>query len=612
MPRVKSLPDKHIWERLTAARWRSLKTEAINDFWKFLDVIEYMGGTRRFGDVHRELADFLVSTHERRLILMPRGHLKSTLCSVAYVMWRIYQNPNIRILVGTAERELSTDFVRTVKQYFENPDLQRYVWNNRPHIPGPLIPRMDAGGRQRRERTYDASGYNEDLDDGYTEAADKKVVWQSKAIQVLRDQIYKEPTLRATSTGSSVTGQHYDLIIYDDIVTFENSDNTRKAEKVYKWAMDIESVVNPRDEDTGLGEEFVILGTRYYPWDYYAHLTGDDIEKDEDRDEFLRDVADDPLHIILRDIYTKGCHYTGALSQEFHDITHGGKRDVGSGYLWPEGFNKRMEMRLRRSMTARRFASQYLNTYFSDNLSILNASGFVNWHPQDMLKVEPGMVWMSCGKTKDNRDVKFVLRPYIAVDLAASLDKNADYTCIGVGAKTPLTTKTFDDDLFLLDFKMGRWTPTDTCNIIIELAKKWKVPTISVEAVGYQKSFIYTLKEALRQAGLVVAVRAYRPEGEKVARIENALEPLLKLSEVDDTGEMRGRLHTFNWVMANREAIEQVRFFGTSSTVHDDFPDMLTQLKEVAKGKFKKPPSGRDEQLIRAKLRVNSKYGGYR
>ena len=90
------------------------KVEAIFQFWKFLDVIEFKGGVSNFDPVfHRELADFLIAAQEthhaadrRRLILVARGHLKSTLCTVAYVLWRIYRNPNTRICVATATKAI--------------------------------------------------------------------------------------------------------------------------------------------------------------------------------------------------------------------------------------------------------------------------------------------------------------------------------------------------------------------------------------------------------------------------------------------------------------------------------------------------------------------------
>jgi len=81
---------------------------AFYDMWTFFDLIGFQGGRSNFGAVHEELVEFITSPqyegyedYRRRVVLMPRGHLKSTIGSVGYALWRIFRNPNIRIIVGT-------------------------------------------------------------------------------------------------------------------------------------------------------------------------------------------------------------------------------------------------------------------------------------------------------------------------------------------------------------------------------------------------------------------------------------------------------------------------------------------------------------------------------
>ncbi len=99
------------------------RIDALFDIWVFCDLINFRGGRKSFGKFHNELTDFLTQTqrtedteNRRRLILAPRGHLKSTVCSVLYVLWRIYRNPDIRILVGTNLKRLSRSFIRELRQ----------------------------------------------------------------------------------------------------------------------------------------------------------------------------------------------------------------------------------------------------------------------------------------------------------------------------------------------------------------------------------------------------------------------------------------------------------------------------------------------------------------
>jgi hypothetical protein len=261
--------------------------KAYNDIWHFADIINFRGGSRKFGNVHRELAEFLTAPqvleseeNRRRLILMPRGHLKSTVSSVLYSLWRIYRNPNIRILVGTNIKRLGRGFIRELRQYFENSELQQKVWNKRPHVAGNLVPAISAADRRKRnsQRNNDFTG-EEDINF----ADDTKLIWSMEALQVLRTEILKEPTVMIASVGTTVTGDHYDLLILDDVVDFDNSATENKADAILDWTRDLESVLDPRQKvefDIGpntrlvdyVGDEAVILGTRYFEWDYYQYL----------------------------------------------------------------------------------------------------------------------------------------------------------------------------------------------------------------------------------------------------------------------------------------------------------------------------------------------------
>jgi hypothetical protein len=111
-----------------------------------------------------------------------------------------------------------------------------------------MVPLLEAqGGRKpKSRRSSDDDPFN--FDEGYTEAADKKIVWKGDSLQVLRSVILKEPTLHAGSVGAPNTGFHYDLAIYDDLVTFDNADTPEKSQRIIDWVSDMESVIDPFNE----------------------------------------------------------------------------------------------------------------------------------------------------------------------------------------------------------------------------------------------------------------------------------------------------------------------------------------------------------------------------
>jgi len=573
MARTKQPQAPPPWESKSTREYQRLKFRALDDIWAFLELIHFYGGPTKFGDVHRELAAFLQSTREKRLILMPRGHLKSTFASTLYVLWRVYKDPNIRILVATANKaNLAEAFVREIKQYLENDILREMVWDNRPHIAGPLVPALDRGGLAKKRQTRNQHGqFETDFDEGETEAADRKVVWRSDKIQVIRDRIYKEPTVTAASVGSPNTGEHYDLVIFDDLVTFENSSNKPKGEKVVNWTHDIESVLNPYNEETGLGEEIVVLGTRYYRWDYYSHLLGEDLDDVNAIQEFEETQDDDPLHLFTRNIYKNGFN-------------------MADGYLWPEGFNEKTERRLRRTLPARRFATQYLNKHLTGEDAVLKWDSVVKLAPYAVERDGPTVRVRPHGP---DGPVSLIV-PILVIDPAASTNANADFTAMGVGGTDN------NGNLFIFDLVWGHFTPTQLVQHALDLMEKWNLGMVTVEGVAGFANQKYMLSEALSARDMRAVVREYRPKGDKVARIESMLEPVIT----------DGRLYLAHGIGHAKEVKEEIQYF-PSPSVRDDVVDVIAVIRELHHP-LRDDSTRRRFGRSRQNRNINTKYGGTR
>ena len=521
------------------------KQKALQSLPDFIELIQFHGGMKSFSKVHKDLMEFMMTNDLRKLILMPRGHLKSTIASVAYVLWRIYQDCDIRFMVGTADKKLSYSFVRELKTYLEDEELQELVWNNRPHIPGRLIPTMDSAASSRRRKVRNQY---EELD--FTEAEDKKVVWRSDAIQVLRKAIVKEPTVMASSVGTIMTGLHFDQCILDDIVTFRNSDTIDKCEKTLEWVRDIQSVLDPYNPETKRGNKLAVTGTRYALPDYYGWI--------QDRIEALG------YKTFIHNIYSNG-------------------KNAEDGYLWPERFNEDIIQTLRVELGPRRFASQYMNTVLSDEERILDSAS-IQWFTTDQLEVKDGYVDVHLGGLKPKR-----VRPYVVIDPAISEKKSADDTMITVGGQD------IDRNLFVFDVRHGKWLPNKTIQILFELCDKWKCKAVTVETVGFQASLLYAIKDQMRNYYPIV-VREYKPREDKHGRIKETLEPLFANNKV----------YMVQWLSSKANLMEQINFMG-KTTVHDEFPDTLDMLYKASK-----PMSVSSRTTIPHRRAVNELYGGFR
>lgn len=175
---------------------------------------------------HKELCHFVQNKRDRKkLILIPRGHLKSTLLTIGYSTYRIVQDQNIRILILNATWQMSVDFLSEIKRHLkENETLTRLYG---------------------------------DLTVGATE-------WSSDRITLARtDQNIKGPTVWATGIESNLVGSHPDLIIMDDVVNRDNSQTAEQIEKVINRYRDCLDLLEP-------GGQLLIIGTRWSPVDLYG------------------------------------------------------------------------------------------------------------------------------------------------------------------------------------------------------------------------------------------------------------------------------------------------------------------------------------------------------
>lgn len=554
----------------TATDQHRLKVKARTDFWAFIDLINFKGGTTAFGLCHKELAAFVSENvlTPRRLILMPRGHLKSTLCSVAYVLWRIYQNPDIRVLVGTATKPLATSFVREVKQYLEDAELQSTVWNSRPHITGSLVPKLD--GQSRKSKQKRNTGDDENFDEEWTEAEDKKVVWKADALQVVRSKIMKEPTLVASSVGSPATGFHYDLAIFDDLVSFDNSDTDEKLLKIINWVGDVESVVDPYNADTNLGGEFMMLGTRYFYKDIYGIYTGEDLTADEreERDD-LHDI--DEYAVYKRNIYRNGV-------------------DASDGMLWEERFNVHVLERIKRRMLKlpngmRRFASQYLNSIMTDDEVVLDPGLLGYIHNIGVTSKDDGTVDINI----DNKPVRVKL--FCIIDPAISQRKTADNTAIVVGGADD------NKNVYIIDLKFGKFSPNDVIVHTYELVDKWNINTVHIDSEKLGKALVYAFKQQFATQR-VLALKEYKAEGDKKARISTFLEPLFA----------NRKLVLMNWMSQCNQLQEEIAFFPRQGA-KDDIIDAIAMLVHICTPTKSR---GNTAKNRRPSYNVNKKYGGTR
>ncbi len=177
---------------------------------------------------HGPTIEVLESSWERKLVVLPRGCLKSSLCSVAYPIWRLIKNPNLRILLDSEVYTNSAKFLFEIKGLIQSQEFVRHYGNWKP---GKLGFRWTEGEIDISERTI----------------------------------IKKEANITCSGVGAQKTGQHYDLIISDDLSSPKNTTTKEIREKVKTHFRLYSSLLDP-------GGELAVVGTRYHTEDTIGHI----------------------------------------------------------------------------------------------------------------------------------------------------------------------------------------------------------------------------------------------------------------------------------------------------------------------------------------------------
>lgn len=225
-----SVIEKNI-DRNLARQAGAILTDSLFDFAKIVlgyDLIEE--------DVHFDLCEFMCDRYTDygepvknwKLVLMPRGTFKSTLCLVSFAIQQIILNPNIRILITTENFSNSKFYLSQIKKAFESNELIKSLY-------GDFV---------------------------------SSVGWREDYITVSQRTINsKEPTIMCGGVDKTITGFHYDLIISDDIVTPNNIGTIEQINKVINYYKDFNNLL-----DKTKVCRVVLIGTRWTFNDLYQHI----------------------------------------------------------------------------------------------------------------------------------------------------------------------------------------------------------------------------------------------------------------------------------------------------------------------------------------------------
>lgn len=359
-----------------------------------------------------------VSDNQASMDLAPRGHGKSTIGDVDFCITKVLRNPDIRIMIGSKTQTQASAFLKEIRTHFEqNVNLIRIF------------------GDWKKSRDN---------------------VWNDKEFTVnRRTVIKKEATVSALGASGAVVSKHFDIIIGDDLVGFENARTEAQRKVLKEWFY---SSLYPTLEPDG---EIHILGTRYSPMDLYEDLI-------------------------------KSKNYKINVQQA---IT---VKDGQEYSLWESKFSLKKLRSIREEAGLIIFNMQYQNNTELAKGKIFKYKYFKHFEEYD-IDYDLNRVRV---KVLDSQGVPYWIpvRIYMGADLAISEDEtsNNDYfvlTVIGVDK---------NKNVYVLDYLKERLTFNAQLNAILDYGKNKfpMVERIGVETVQYQKS----LAQEIRRLSLLPVI----------------------------------------------------------------------------------------------------------
>lgn len=167
----------------------------------------------------------------KKLILMSRGFLKTSIVTVGHVAQWMINYPDIRILLVSAKLQRAQEYLDVIKQHFIKNEKFRAAFPEYCPQPGAKGKLPDFGN-------------------------------QDEFTLPCRKAILKEPTLRVASAESVVAGGHYDIIIADDMVEEQYCRTPEGIEYIKKFFGLLDPVVE--NYNNGTKGWTYLIGTLYH------------------------------------------------------------------------------------------------------------------------------------------------------------------------------------------------------------------------------------------------------------------------------------------------------------------------------------------------------------
>jgi predicted phage terminase large subunit-like protein len=413
----------------------------------------------QYGDTHAELCDWIQEEDsERKLALLPRGHLKSHIAA-GYAAWRITKAPWITIVYLSAGEDLAKDQIYAIKNMMTN-DVYRTYW--------PEMLHADEGQREQ----WSAFSFNVD----HPERKRRGV---------------RDHTIIVKTVKSNAIGLHCDLLIPDDVVIPDFADTVTGRSTVNRAMAQFTSILNPRGE-------ILAVGTRYHPSDFYQTCIDSEYPVWDEKTREFRGKRK-LWSVLNREVEDSGGDGTGQFLWP-------AVKNVDTGELY--GFDEQTLAIIRADYEAKgqlaQFFCQYYNNPNAIDLQNISRGNFQYFDPKH-ISVVGGVVYF--------RDRK--LNVFAGMDVAWTSSDTADYTAVAVIGID------WENNIYVLDlvqFKTSNFAVY--YDEVIRLHNKWGFRKLRIETNAGGHFVKQELERMVRENGnsLTIDGKSQTKDGSKAER----------------------------------------------------------------------------------------------
>ena len=390
---------------LTPAVIEQLRERALGSLYFFIKGV--LGFDWLVPHIHMPLCQLLEDPKNNRLrIVIPRGWLKTTICSIGYPLWRACRNHNIRCLLV---QNTHTNAVA------KNLSIKSVVEGEKDSLFKVIFPEIRPG-----------------------------YPWKGESLCIERERSFPEATFEAAGTRTKVTSRHYDLIIEDDTVAPDLDDLSENV--LIPTKADVEQAIGYHRLVTPLltdqKRQIIVVGTRWFERDLLSWIS--DMEP----------------------------HYK-SYERACRELSNGEGSECGD-ITYPERFDAETLKKLKIAVGPYSFSCLYLNKPIrSDDMMFLQDwIQFYDTEPQDLLTyttVDPG------GDPEETKG-------------------ESDWSVVITAGKDIRTGK-----IYILDYWRQKANPGSLIQAIFDHVARWHPLKVGFESVAQAKTFLYFIKEKMRQ-----------------------------------------------------------------------------------------------------------------